>query len=121
MTKPNPWDYDYAGRLQLRPTYNPDPFHTANMARAAVVLAGFRCQVCGDGRYTVEAHHRDYDNFGKEQLSDFCVLCPKHHAQYHSELNAEKRKRRAALEGGLQVSADPGQQPRFRPKGRRTL
>ena len=119
--EPNPWDYDPEGRLILRPSKNPNPWHTTAMADAAKAAAGFRCQLCGDGSQGVVAHHRDYDTFGRETLFDLVVLCPRHHDAYHSERNAWKRKRRVELEGARKHSVDPGQSDRFRPNSRRDL
>ena len=46
--------------------------------------AGHRCQICNihENESTLDAHHRTYDNLGKESHSDLTVLCRKCHELY---------------------------------------
>jgi 5-methylcytosine-specific restriction endonuclease McrA len=46
--------------------------------------AGMRCQVC-NGPNDIEAHHRTYDNHGREHLNmtDIVVLCGNCHGLFH--------------------------------------
>jgi len=44
-------------------------------------LAGNKCQKCGFSSTTLETHHLNYKNFGREKMSDLIVLCKPCHAE----------------------------------------
>jgi len=58
------------------------PFYLAYIRSAAwrarreraLRLAGYRCQVCGEGG-RLEVHHRTYERLGHEADADLTVLC----------------------------------------------
>jgi hypothetical protein len=51
-------------------------------AEAAKNRAGNRCQVC-NGRESLNAHHRTYENLGNEGEMDLIVLCKDCHKLFH--------------------------------------
>lgn len=70
--------------------------------KSAEVLSrdGQTC-VCGD--YAILAHHKTYDNIGREPLSDLVALCKNCHDAYHNKETVEIRKKRKKR----QTSEDP--------------
>lgn len=62
----------------------------AETRRAALELAGHRCQVC-NAADRLQVHHRNYSNVPLETLADLTVLCDDCHGIFHAN-----RKLRAA-------------------------
>jgi hypothetical protein len=59
---------------------------SARRAVASGKIKKLPCFVCGKKR-DVEAHHEDYS-----KPLEVVWLCPKHHAEHHRKIRAEKRK-----------------------------
>ena len=71
------------------------------LREAALKKADYQCERCGASRWSgLEVHHKHYDNFQNESLSDLEVLCRKCHAiadqirpyRYSQEEAAMRRK-----------------------------
>lgn len=63
--------------------------------RAKLIEADFKCEECGYGEYeaqdqALDVHHKTYDRFGDEPLSDLVVLCRRCHDKKHPEANRER-------------------------------
>lgn len=58
--------------------------HWKQLSAAVKARAGYRCQVC-DSPHDLQAHHRKYDNRGKESLDDLICLCRRCHAVFHGQ------------------------------------
>ncbi|MFQ3451802.1 HNH endonuclease signature motif containing protein [Bradyrhizobium sp. UFLA01-814] len=66
-----------------------------NPSRLAELRAsGYRCRTCNASRdeARLEVHHRTYENFGRELMSDLTTLC----AACHKVITSELRSRRYA-------------------------
>lgn len=50
--------------------------------KAALIRAGYRCQVCG-ARHGLHVHHNDYARVGREEPEDLVVLCEVCHSWFH--------------------------------------
>jgi 5-methylcytosine-specific restriction endonuclease McrA len=54
--------------------------------RSRVLLrAGNRCELC-NASGLLDVHHRTYDRYGDELLSDLIALCRPCHSKYHDVL-----------------------------------
>jgi 5-methylcytosine-specific restriction endonuclease McrA len=74
--------------------------------RAFVIKhVGGCCQVCGISRYSVSlhVHHKTYERFKRERLSDLVVLCSKCHEKADKERRAtvEAKSRHALYDARL--------------------
>ena len=71
------------GHRIYRPAKNhPNPEHWANIRRLALLRDGKACRTCwrtARNGYSLECHHRHYDNWGHERLEDVVILCIRCH------------------------------------------
>ena len=56
--------------------------HWQTLAKAVKVEAGNRCRAC-NSKGPLVAHHRTYENFGRENPGDVTALCKSCHAVIH--------------------------------------
>lgn len=56
--------------------------HWQEISKKVKQRAGYRCQVC-DSPLDLQAHHRRYDNRGRESLDDLICLCRRCHGVFH--------------------------------------
>jgi len=58
---------------------------------------GGRCLVC-NGKERLQAHHRTYQNFGREleHLADVSTLCEECHSTFHTEKKRARKAKRGA-------------------------
>lgn len=54
-------------------------------ADAALYRADYRCQIC-NSRYSLQVHHRTYEDLGNEDPIDLTVLCNKCHRLFSKRL-----------------------------------
>jgi hypothetical protein len=53
--------------------------------KQAIAEAGDRCQLCNNDHF-LHVHHRTYERFGCEEISDLTVLCGYCHAKHHNKI-----------------------------------
>lgn len=58
--------------------------------KIALDHAGHRCQLCNSKRQPLNAHHRTYENLGRELAADIVVLCETCHAKHHDKAKPDK-------------------------------
>jgi len=75
---------------------NPDGYHEyiksaqwRNISALVKKLAGYKCQRCGFASATLHAHHKTYERFGKERLTDLECVCERCHPQADADRVAE--------------------------------
>jgi len=59
--------------------------HWLHFRREALKFYNNECAICGK-KYTLEVHHKTYDNRGRETFNDIIVLCDSCHKKVH-EIN----------------------------------
>lgn len=67
-----------------------------NIRYAKLTEANWTCERCGYGKYDFEegpldVHHKNYDRFGNESLSDLEVLCRPCHEKNHGRQFTERK------------------------------
>ena len=71
--------YQMEGHLVIRPAGpHPNPRHWAEIRTNARAREGFECATCPRSEnygFTLECHHRHYDNWGNETLRDVVMMC----------------------------------------------
>jgi len=81
------------GRLVLRPAFNhPNPQHWQQLREQVKQIQNNECGVCwrSGQDYRLELHHRHYDTFGNESLSDVVMLCSSCHEAITSVIRARR-------------------------------
>lgn len=73
-------------------------------AMAAIMRAGYRCQVCNSGN-DLEVHHRTYENLGHELPGDLTVLCHQCHELYSQSLPRDPYNYLSLLGWSLEAQA----------------
>lgn len=76
-------DMDYQHYLQTP--------HWQHFRKEAIKDAGERCRVCNSKAKSLQVHHRDYTNRGRETFNDVVVLCKACHDKLHRK-QGRKRK-----------------------------
>jgi len=51
--------------------------------KIALKRAGYRCQMC-NSPHSLQVHHRTYERFGNENMTDLTVVCNGCHLLFHS-------------------------------------
>lgn len=60
--------------------------HWKRMKKRTIYLDKYKCRACGTAGTCVSdlhTHHINYDNFGKENAEDLCILCASCHVSEH--------------------------------------
>lgn len=74
---------------------HPNPKHWAHIRRIALLRDGQACRTCWksakDG-YSLECHHRHYDNWGHERPEDVVILCNRCHDLVKSDIRQARRE-----------------------------
>jgi ssDNA-binding Zn-finger/Zn-ribbon topoisomerase 1 len=52
----------------------------------ALNYAEYKCQICYRNDIPLHVHHRTYERFKQERISDLVVLCRDCHAKFHDKL-----------------------------------
>ena len=105
---PASYSYDiaqvYTPYRALRPSgQHPNPSHWNKVRQQAFERDGFQCRNCPAklndvcnvfGKIRLEAHHRHYENWGREQLNDLTTLCSVCHQKHTDGRMAERHKGR---------------------------
>jgi 5-methylcytosine-specific restriction endonuclease McrA len=87
MTAEDDWRARYEQRIRSA--------QWKNMKRDMIRLRGAQCERCGCGG-ALELHHKDYQNLGRELISDLELVCHGCHLIADEERAAEGRERSAA-------------------------
>lgn len=64
--------------------------HWKEVSTKARYRAGYRCQLCNAGNKSLQAHHRTYENRGRELPGDLIVLCRPCHERHHGIISGEE-------------------------------
>lgn len=80
-------EVDYTVLDGVTPTYmgrkHPDPQHWQDIRKLAWERDLARCVLDASHTYRIEVHHRTYDRWGRELLSDVYCLCRACHEKHH--------------------------------------
>lgn len=76
------------------------------VSKAVKARAKYRCQLC-NSQHDLHAHHRTYDNRGKEldHLDDLTCLCRRCHEIFHGHIKPESPKPKEIRKRIIQVTA----------------
>ena len=79
-------DYTMADAItpRLRGRKHPRPQHWHDLRQRALRRDRHRCTAC-NSRQNLEVHHRTYERWGRERLSDVYTLCHACHQTFHQE------------------------------------
>lgn len=88
--------YEADGHRLDRPEENhPNSAHWAQICRIALLRDGQACRTCWksakDG-YSLECHHRHYDNWGNERPEDVVILCKWCHDLLIADMKQARRE-----------------------------
>jgi hypothetical protein len=88
--------YEADGHRLYRPERNhPSPTHWAHICRIALIRDGQACRTCWksakDG-YSLECHHRHYDNWGNERPEDVVILCKRCQDLFMNDIRQARRE-----------------------------
>ena len=109
------------GRLVMRPSKNhPNPQHWDALRMAVRLAQNNECGVCwrNGNDYTLELHHRHYETFGDETVSDVIMLCTSCHEAITSVI---RNRRRALGDQTLEVLECEAKEELVRPKTRQAV
>jgi hypothetical protein len=77
------WVYEFAKKASYD-RYMKSP-EWKEKRKQAIAEAGDRCQLCNNDHF-LHVHHRTYERFGCEEISDLTVLCGYCHAKHHNKI-----------------------------------
>lgn len=59
--------------------------HWLHFRQEAYKWASYKCQLCDKSQTTLNVHHKNYENKGRETFNDIIVLCHNCHKKYHNK------------------------------------
>jgi 5-methylcytosine-specific restriction endonuclease McrA len=75
---------------------------------AELESAGFRCRICNSGGegIIIEAHHRTYENLGREQPGDLTALCRTCHRVVTDHLRRVRYEQREPRSANIRLALE---------------